>query len=297
MLSRSDKYTGTPGTAISADLNLAGTLMSTDSKDELLSQLHIAKQRAEELAHLLASVGHEVKTPIGIAVTAASNLELKAQKMQRDYQAGKMTQHSLETFLALVVESAGILQTNTQRASALMDSFKQIAIDQAQEQTRTIKLASYFEQLKLSLIPALREAKCELTIACDESQQLSSCPGALTQLLSNLVLNAVQHGRVPGRKLSIELKAEQQDAREQSPVGGVMIELNDNGAGMSEEVKAKAFDSFFTTAAEHGGSGLGLSIVTQLLKQPLMGDIDCETHLGEGCSFKIFLPNLATAKI
>ncbi|MBB6521484.1 sensor histidine kinase [Pseudoteredinibacter isoporae] len=267
--------------------------MSTDSKDELLSQLHIAKQRAEELAHMLATMGHEVKTPLGIAVTAASNLELKARRMQQDYKAGKMTQHSLETFLALVTESAGILQANTQRANALMDSFKRMAIDQAQERVRSVELADYFEQLKMSLFPALREARCELKIVCDQELRLSTCPGAFTQLLSNLIMNAIQHARVPGKPLAIQLKTQIQNADAESPQGGVLIELSDNGAGMSPEVRAKAFDSFYTTASEHGGSGLGLSIVAELLKRPLMGSIDCESQLGKGSDFKIFLPNLA----
>ncbi|GAA6154056.1 sensor histidine kinase [Pseudoteredinibacter isoporae] len=271
--------------------------MSTDSKDELLSQLHIAKQRAEELAHRLATVGHEVKTPIGIAVTAASNLELKANKMKQDYQAGKMTQRSLETFLSLVVESADILQTNTRRASSLMDSFKQIALDQAHERTRSIKLADYFEQLKVSLLPALREAACDLSIDCSKELQLSSCPGAVTQVLSNLIMNALQHARVPEKSLAIQLKAESQQVDEENPQGGVKIQLSDNGAGMSPEVKARAFESFYTTASEYGGSGLGLSIVAELLKRPLMGKIDCRSQPGEGCDFHIFLPNLSVSEI
>lgn len=265
--------------------------MSNKAEDELRNQLQIAKQKAEALAAMLATMGHEVKTPIGIAVTAASNLDLKAQNMLQDYRAGKMTQQSLESFFALVCESSAILQSNTQRASALMDSFKQLALDQANEQVRSIQLASYFKQLKASISPALKQAHCDLDIHCDEAIQLNNYAGALTQVMTNLLMNALQHAQIPGQKLSLELNADDLSTSD-SENFAVQISLSDNGAGMSAEVKAKAFDQFFTTAEDNGGSGLGLNIVSNLVRETLLGTIECHSNPGDGSRFILSLPSL-----
>lgn len=265
--------------------------MSDKTKEELHNQLQIAEQKAEALAAMLATLGHEVKTPIGIAVTAASNLELKAQNMQQDYRAGKMTQQSLESFLSLVCESAEILQANTRRASTLMDSLKQLALDQAHERVRAIHLANYFQQLAASISPALKQSQCDLSINCDDALVLNNCPGALTQILTNLLMNAIQHAQVPNQKLLLELSANDLPPSDSSSLA-VQICLNDNGAGMSSEVKAQAFDQFFTTAQDNGGSGLGLNIVSHLVKDSLLGTIECHSRLGEGSRFILSLPNL-----
>jgi len=263
--------------------------MSTESDSQLLTRLHIAEQKAEELARLLATVGHEVKTPIGIAVTASSHLQLKVESIKAEYQAGQMTQQSLEAFFDLVSESAQILQSNTQRASALMDSFKQVAIDQAQEQVRVIELLPFFKQLQMSFALALKQAEAELKIDCDTSLLLQSCPGALTQVLSNLIMNAIQHARVPGTPLSISLQA----IAENSAEAKVRIELRDNGRGMSADLQQRVFEQYFTTAKEQGGSGLGLGIVRELIENTLNGKLTLSSEEGQGTCFSMLLPSLA----
>ncbi|WP_299981840.1 HAMP domain-containing sensor histidine kinase [uncultured Pseudoteredinibacter sp.] len=262
--------------------------MSTESDSQLLTRLNIAEQKAEELARLLATVGHEVKTPIGIAVTASSHLQLKVENIKSEYQSGKMTQESLEAFFDLVSESAKILQSNTQRASALMDSFKQVAIDQAQETVRVIELAPYFKQLQMSFALVLKQAEAELSFDCDDSLRLQSCPGALTQVLSNLIMNAIQHARIPGTPLVINLRAIAVNPER----GELSIELRDNGRGMSEDLQQQVFEQYFTTAKERGGSGLGLGIVRELMNSTLHGELTLSSEEGRGSCFSLLLPSL-----
>ena len=247
------------------------------------SQL-IQAEKMAALGGLVAGVAHEINTPLGVGVTAASYLEFQTQELLSRYHANTMTRTELERYLKTAEESSDILLSNLQRAAKLIRSFKQVAVDQSLEEKRRIRLKAYLDDIFLSLQPALKKTQHVLSIECPETLEISTYPGALSQIMTNLVMNSLIHAfedRDRGEiRIHIVLKEEE-----------IMSFIyQDNGKGIPEEHIPKVFDPFFTTKRSEGGSGLGLHIVYNLVTQKLKGSITCQSHPGEGATFTITLP-------
>ena len=113
---------------------------------------------------------------------------------------------------------------------------------------------------------------------------MDSYPGPYGQVLTNLVLNSLAHA-FPDRRAGNMYLAAKRVGRDQ-----VEIHFADDGTGMTEEVKRRAFEPFFTTRRGHGGTGLGLHIVYNLVTRRLGGRLRLESAPGRGTSIWIRLP-------
>ena len=123
---------------------------------------------------------------------------------------------------------------------------------------------------------------------------VSADPNQIDQVLMNLAVNA-RDAMPTGGKLAIEttnldVDQHQADWWNCPPGKYVSLTVNDNGIGMSEEVKRRVFDPFFTTKELGKGTGLGLAICYGILKQN-GGHIEVDSEIGNGTTFKIFLPS------
>jgi PAS domain S-box-containing protein len=265
----------------SANQNLAQTI-----RDLKQTQNHLVEsEKMAALGGLVAGVAHEINTPLGIGVTAASHLDMKLQVYQNKYNKGELSKSDFEAFLKTTKESTDILQSNLKRASRLIRSFKQIAVDQSSERPRVFNLAEYVDEIINSLNPHFKSGDYLINNNTSPSLQINSYPGAISQIITNLILNSIIHGFEEIRKgeINIELTA-----------AGDLVKLNysDNGAGIDEENLKKIFDPFFTTRRDHGGSGLGMNIIYNIVTQTLGGNIDVESKPGQGVHFSVIFPQL-----
>jgi two-component system, NtrC family, sensor kinase len=194
-----------------------------------------------------------------------------------------MKRSDLQAYVDLAKESADLLRYNIQRAAQLIQSFKQVAVDQASEQHRSFELKSYLQQVMASLAPEVRKAGHSMTLSCEDGIELNSYPGALAQVLSNLVSNAIVHAYDQGTGGPISLSAARAG-------GDVVIDVADNGRGIDPEDLPKIYDPFFTTKRGSGGTGLGLHIVFNIVTDTLKGLIECRSRLGTGTSFTVTIP-------
>jgi signal transduction histidine kinase len=129
----------------------------------------------------------------------------------------------------------------------------------------------------------LKKSPHRVTVTCPDSLRLNTFPGALYQIISNLVMNSLTHAFDPGQTGAISIQAKQTGAL-------VLLQYSDNGKGMTEEVRAQIFEPFFTTRRGQGGSGLGMHVVYNLVTQLLKGSIHVESAPGAGATFEILLP-------
>ncbi len=243
----------------------------------------IQSETLAALGGLVAGVSHEISTPIGLGVTAASHLQEQAQLLKGDFDQGRMTKSEFQQFLDLTVESSQIILRNLQHAAEQIQGFKHIAVDQSSGAKRRFFLKPYVDEILLSLHPKLKKTEHRITIHCPESLELESYPGAFSQIFTNLIINALIHGFDGIEHGEIVCDITEQD-------GQVLIEFRDNGVGISPEYLSKIFDPFFTTKRSQGGSGLGLNIIRNLVEHRLGGTIRCESRAGAGTSFFIAFP-------
>ncbi len=243
----------------------------------------IQTEKMAALGGLVAGIAHEINTPIGIGVTAASLLMEKTEAFSALSKTGTMKRSDLERFLDIAQQSSRMALTNLNRAAELIQSFKQVAVDQSSESKRVFNVKLYLEEILLQLSPKLRATPHHIVVECDRSLTFNSYPGAFSQIVTNLVLNSLLHAFAPDQSGAITLTARRSHTH-------LLFEYADNGSGIAPPHLDKIFDPFFTTKRGQGGSGLGLHIVYNLVTQKLGGTIQCESQPGHGTKFIITLP-------
>jgi signal transduction histidine kinase len=247
-------------------------------------QQFIEHEKHAALGRLVAGVAHEINTPLGIAVTAASTVETEIRFLQSGFAQGTLKKRDFEHSSERLNECAEILNANLERAADLISSFKQVAVDQSSDQFRRFNLFDYMTRIITSLRPKVgrTEHKIEFDCSCYDIE-IYSIPGVLAQVVTNLVDNALLHGlaNIKHGKINIYTGVVENT---------VKIVVSDNGRGMPKEVRELVFEPFFTTARNTGGTGLGLHIVYNLVVQQLKGVIECESKEGNGTIFTIIFP-------
>lgn len=254
------------------------------TRDTLLRQ-----EKAAALGGLVAGIAHEVNTPVGIALTSASHLAKEVADLRRLYDARTLKAADLEEFLSMAEESARLTVGNCERAGHLIQSFKQVAVDQTGGERRRFHLKEYIEEVLLSLRPRLKRTPHTVTVACPDTLELDTDAGALSHVLTNLVMNALLHAFDDGRAGTIRITARRLDG-----AGGGMVELvfADDGKGIPPDLLARVFDPFFTTKRGAGGSGLGLHIVQTVVTAALAGSLELSSTPGRGTAFILRFPRI-----
>jgi len=250
---------------------------------ESQAQLLVSEKMAV-LGGLVAGVAHEINTPIGIGVTAASHLESRIQEVARLYADEELSQEEYEEFLKAASEGSQIILRNLQTAANLIHSFKLVAVDQSSEAMRTFNLRDYIDTILLSLQPELKQTPIAIELDCPDDIKMSSYPGDISQVFTNLIMNSIAHGfnqGVAAGTIRIEIRRDGDDA---------VMRYMDTGTGIPGSIIHKIFDPFFTTNRQAGRSGLGMHIVYNIITQKLKGEISCKDTGSRGALFVIRVP-------
>jgi PAS domain S-box-containing protein len=258
-----------------------------------LSQAQGELLRSEKMAalgSLVAGIAHELNTPLGNCLTTASTLDELTQQIRRSFESGQMRKSAFETYLNDAQTASGIMLRSMATANELVTHFKQISVDQTSAQRRNFGLQSVLDDVLSLLRTQLRKAGIAVQGEVALARQLDSYPGPLGQVLSNLIINASLHafeGKPVDAQISIHVGISD------SPQSYFSLIVEDNGSGMTDEVRRRAFDPFFTTKMGAGGTGLGLNIVYNIVTGILGGQIELHSEPGKGSRFVMRLPFVA----
>ena len=267
--------------------------LARDRAEAALARLAQARDdlvEAEKLATiggLVAGVAHEVNNPVGIGLTVASTLARRTAAFADELAAGALRRSRLDEFVAGVGDASAQLVANLGRAADLVQSFKQVAVDRTHPDRRAYDLADATEQIVASLRPRLKTTPHRFEIDVAEGLRMDGYPGAWGQVVTNLFLNALTHAFREGVSGVVRLTARPEGEDR------VAITFADDGRGMGEDEARRAFEPFFTTRREAGGSGLGLHIVRNIVVRRLGGRIGMTSEPGRGTRFEMSLPRVA----
>lgn len=243
--------------------------------------------RAEKMAalgSLVAGVSHELNTPIGIGVTVVSTLQQHLAQLKRDVGSGSMRRSAMNDYLDGTGMGLDVLTRSLDSAKNLVESFKQVAMDQSSDQRRRFDLQRMLGDVVLTLGPIYKPTPYVLQVELAAGIAMDSYPGPLGQVITNLLANALLHafeGRAAGT-MWLTTRALSRD--------WVEIIFRDDGVGVAREHRARVFDPFFTTKLGQGGSGLGLNIVYNLVTVVLGGKIHLDSESGQGFAMVMQLP-------
>ena len=241
-------------------------------------------EKMAALGRLVAGIAHEINTPIGITLTSASHLNDATETLKEQLANGQLKKSSLDDYIDVAGSSTALIMSNTRRAADLIQSFKQIAVDQTSQAKRVFLLAEYLEEIILSLRPKLKINPVNVKVICPEHIMMESYPGAISQVITNLVFNALLHAFDSGESGEIVVEGQLVDEKT------VKIMVTDTGKGIPKEIQGKIFDPFFTTKQGNGGTGLGLHIVFNIVNQSLGGTIHVESSVAKGSCFIVIIP-------
>lgn len=256
---------------------------SEQERQQLASDLQ-ESTKLESLALAIAGIAHDLNTPMGVAVTASSVVQQACEQLVKASQADKPAIEDMRRLAIRIEKSADMASRNLARAAQLVRSFKETTADATRTEWRRVRLASLLDSLAVTISPLMRRARCKVIVNCPPQLEMYTEPGALTQALTNLMVNATLHAfeGIEHREVAITVSSIDE--------AWIRIDLSDNGKGMTEEAAGKAFTPFFTTRHNAGGSGLGLFSCRRSIEQVLGGRISFETRLGQGTVFHIELP-------
>ncbi|MFG6429681.1 sensor histidine kinase [Roseateles sp. LYH14W] len=269
-------------TASNAELSDALQTLQTAQRELVESE------KLASLGRLVAGVAHELNTPLGNALTVVSALDDRYKQLEAMLAGGVQLRRSLLEELARDTRRGqDILQRNVQKAADLVRDFKQVAIDQTNDMRRDFDLGKVVEDVLVMVEPSFKHTPFVIQTELCHGLMLNSYPGALGQVLTNLLMNALLHGFEGMEHGRVTVHC--------APLGDSEAELSvsDDGRGMDESVRRRIFDPFFTTKLGTGGSGLGMHIVHSIVTNVLGGQIEVKSTPGGGTQMLMRLPLVA----
>lgn len=267
-------------------LALNETLQQTIDNLKWTQESLIRSEKMASLGALVAGVAHELNTPVGNALTVASTLHDQTDEIVAEMKSG-LRRVTLENYIDGAKTASDLILRNLQRASDLVIGFKHVAVDQTSEKRRHFDLQKMVQEVVSTLVPTIRKTPYKLEISVPKGLQMDSYPGPIGQVITNLVNNALMHAFDRREHGTISLRAVKLDDSH------VRIDFRDDGLGIRAENLNRIFDPFFTTRLGQGGSGLGMSIVHNLIYTVLGGTISVESERNKGTCFTVELPIIA----
>jgi len=248
----------------------------------------VQKEKLAVLGSMVAGVAHELNTPIGNALTVATTLRHEARQLRNAVENGTLKRSALERFTTESDEMTEVLERNLHIAAEFIGHFKQLAVDQTSENRRQFLLSDVVSDTLSALSPRLRKSEHQIKLTLDDSVRLDSYPGAVSQVLTNLIINALVHAFDSRKQGLMQLQSYLSEDKK-----SVEIVFSDNGVGITEAHQRRVFDPFFTTRLGEGGSGLGMNLVYNLVTAMLGGRINLRSASGAGTQIRLNLPLIA----
>ncbi|MCP4969656.1 MAG: HAMP domain-containing protein [Arcobacter sp.] len=243
----------------------------------------IESEKMSALGNLVSGIAHEVNTPLGNAITSSSIIEKETEYLKNAYDNQTLTKSDMENRLDILNQSSFLLIKTLNYASELIKSFKQISVDQVTNDVRKIKIQEYIREVFLTNHNKLKLVPAEVIIEGEENK-IKTSPGIIAQIFNNLIQNSITHAfeNYKGNaQIKVLIKKENEN---------LIIEYQDNGIGIKDDIKDHIYEPFVTTKRNFGGTGLGLNIVYNLVHQKLKGSIQMETLENKGTKFIFTLP-------
>lgn len=267
---------------------------------KLVQEELIQADNLAALGSLVAGVSHELNTPLGNALMAATTIRDSAIHLTEELDQQTLSKEALEDEVDRISKTALIIEKTLARARELVGNFRQVAVDRQSEKMRTFNFDHIITETIATLQPTLQKTPYKIELDLDADQVIDSYPGAVSQLVSNFVENAVKHayeGRDNGTiKLSSRIESVAGGSGGADAEKHIVFKCRDDGVGIPEKNLKKVFEPFFTTKFGKGGSGLGMAICYQLATEALNGTISVTSEVGQGTEFTIEIPATESAK-
>jgi two-component system autoinducer 2 sensor kinase/phosphatase LuxQ len=243
----------------------------------------VETEKMSALGCLVAGVAHEINTPLGVAVTSSSHLTDLANELNQALSNGTISKQRFQDICDGINSSSELIIGNLQRASELVSNFKMVAVDQSYDEKRQIVLKQYLRDVVNAMTPKTNKKNIRVYLSGNDDLSFFTYPGSIAQVITNLIDNAMVHAfaNCDSGEIKISFTKKKKNLE---------LIFEDSGEGIDTTQVNKIFEPFFTSKRGQGGSGLGLSIIYNIITHRFNGRISCESHKGSGTRFVMLLP-------
>ncbi|BAJ03670.1 sensor histidine kinase [Shewanella violacea] len=243
----------------------------------------VEQEKMAALGGLVSGVAHEINTPIGICLTAATSQMIHVKELLQLIHGEDATLEEINDILEEHQESCALIVNNITKASTLIQKFKSVAARQNPEELKTFNLRQALIDSHESMKILFTEQEVEVQFDIAPELEIKTNQSLLKQITGNVLSNSYSHAFKKVEKSIIIIRAKLVD-------NNLSISIQDNGPGISTEAATHIFEPFYTTSRSEGATGLGLSAAYNaaiLLKGNIRFEPECE--LGGAC-FLISFP-------
>jgi signal transduction histidine kinase len=271
------------------NLALAMANMMAFAIESARTRVRLAEaEKMASLGVMVAGVAHEINTPVGVGVLAASTLQARTEGLAQSFSQRRMTQADLQGYLKDSSAQSALILSNLERVGGLIDKFRQVAVNGLPQAKTRFRVKACLDDVIQSFGDRIPAAGIEVHVLCDESLELESYPGDWSSIFTNFIANSLQHGFKGRDSGHIQVKVVQESA-------SMSIVYSDDGNGLSAQARERIFDPFFTTDMQ-SGIGLGMHLVYNLITQRLHGHISVQGQPASGVSFLMEIPHQPDAR-
>jgi C4-dicarboxylate-specific signal transduction histidine kinase len=267
---------------VSNDANVAAIAALRQAQGKLVQQ-----EKMASLGGLVAGIAHEINTPLGTTLVAISGAEHAWQTLQNAIDSGDLSKAVLKSSTSDGMEYTALALKTAKRTAEIVTLFQTISVNSDSDRSVKIELADYLQEVATLVHNQLVQNGCKLEVFAPAGLSMKVVVDALTETLSRILVNTLNHGFADGRTGTLRLAAQIDKVD-----GGdeIVITVSDDGHGIAPEDLPKVFDPFFTTkSGVHGHVGLGLHVAYNHVTQRLKGKIHVTSTLGEGTCVEIRL--------
>ncbi len=268
---------------------LNATVEELENTIEDLEMTHDQLVQSEKMAsigRIVANISHDINTPAGIIYTSISELKKYIESLKKAYEEEELTEEFFEEFLKNSEDLSDLIEKNVKKIADLVRSLKTMAMYEAEGKPMKFNMKELLDDIVTALNPKIRKTKVNIHVNCPDDIEIKSFPSAISQIITNLIENSIMHAFDNG-EIQGNIWIDVRDAGSY-----IEIDYRDDGKGMDEETKRRAFEPFYSTKIGKGGTGLGLAIVYSLVVDKLGGDLVLESEPGHGTRFVIMIPKV-----
>ncbi|GHG63023.1 hypothetical protein GCM10010919_08360 [Alishewanella longhuensis] len=251
---------------------------------KLTQQQLVHSEKMASLTLLVSGVAHKLNTPIANVLISSDHLREEITDIKLLSEQTKLSKQRFENFLEKSLDASRIILSNINKASSLVNSFKNLAFAASEERVDTISLFTLFNRVS-TLLAVEFESLPHISWPQEATEiVVTTYPHLLTQVLLQIVTNAIHHAfdNIAQPQITVSACIQNQQWLE--------LVIADNGVGIAPENLSKIFDPFFGKNLNTGTGGLGLYFCYNLVTGPLKGQICARAELNKGTEILLRLP-------
>ncbi len=247
------------------------------------TELLLESEKMAALGNLVAGVAHEINSPLGVGITASSALSDSLRDIQNKIKNNALTKTYFDNTMVKFEELLKILNINLERAADLVKTYKETSASGSNDNIQTLNMKETLSYLLLSLKPETERYNLKLNLDVKNDLAFNSYSSAWVQIVTNLILNSCFHAFDNTEKPEAWLSIFKEDDE-------ILFTYADNGCGIANEKIKNVMEPFYTTRREQGGTGLGMSIVHNLVTEKLQGELKISNASDRGFNIEIRCP-------